>query len=74
MTHLCCLTCRLRFSLVIVPSVSACPQCGSPTQAVASPEQVLGWRLATLQGPVPPWLPEAVAVSLPAPDLRHRRS
>lgn len=71
-THLCCPDCRLRFTHAPAVSGVTCPQCGNPPHAVTSPEHLLGWRLSTLRD-VDPLLPEAVAVSLPAPDLDDGR-
>jgi hypothetical protein len=64
MTHVHCPTCRLRFTPVAAASLTVCPTCSHPLEAVASAEQVLGFRLVIKDDDVEEW-PTAVAVALP---------
>jgi hypothetical protein len=66
MTHVSCPSCRLRFTPVAAASLSTCPSCDGPLQAVASAERVLGFRLVSADGAADA-LPTAVAVALPVP-------
>ena len=65
MTHMCCPSCRLRFTRAAAAYLLACPQCGELVQAVPSALGVLGFRLfadaeiAEVLGPV-------VSAALPA--------
>jgi hypothetical protein len=67
MTHVCCPRCRLRFSPAASAYITDCPECGEPPQHITNLESALGFRLL---GPedLPIELPQAVAVSLPAPE------
>jgi hypothetical protein len=71
MTHVSCPSCRLRFTPVAAVRLSTCPTCDGPLQAIASSEQVLGFRLAIADDDVEAW-PTAVAVALPIPGPRTR--
>ena len=71
--HLCCPDCRLRFTPAHAAPGVTCPQCGKPPHAVIGAEQLLGWRLSTLED-LTPLLADAIAISLPAPDLGHPSS
>lgn len=73
MTHVCCPDCRLRFTPAAAAYLVTCPECGGPPQTLAGLEEALGFRLFRLED-VPHPLPEAVAVSIPIPDPRGRRS
>ena len=68
MVYACCPGCRVRFSAATAAHVVACPECGEPPRQSAELKAMLGFRLV---GPEDPSrsLPEAVAVSLPAPGL-----
>jgi hypothetical protein len=66
MTHVHCPSCRLRFTPVAAPRLTVCPTCSQPLEAVASAEQVFGFRLVTQDDEVEEW-PTAVAVALPIP-------
>jgi hypothetical protein len=48
--------------------VVVCPECGEPPQWETSPQRLLGFRLVGPQD-LPVSLPEAMAVSLPPPEL-----
>ena len=67
MTHFCCPRCRLRFGSAAGTYLGACPECGDPPQP-STLEDSLGFRLFTVED-VPHSLPEAVAASLPVPEL-----
>jgi hypothetical protein len=69
MTHVCCPDCRLRFTASATAHVVACPECGRPPQAIAGAEGVVGFRLFIVED-APHELPEAIAVSVPLPDLK----
>ena len=73
MTHIGCPSCRLRFSSAAVAHLVVCPECGRAPQPIASAEGVVGFRLFIVED-LPHDLPEAVAVSLPAPELGGERS
>ena len=72
MTHVCCPSCRLRFTPAAAAYLVACPQCGEPPQTVAGAQRIFGFRLFEPQDPAPA-LPEALAVSMPVPDPRGTR-
>jgi hypothetical protein len=64
MSRLCCRPCRLRFAPAVY--LTACPMCGSATEAVGERESLIGLRLFDpLEGADA--LPEALSVSLPEP-------
>jgi hypothetical protein len=67
MTHLCCPICRLRFTPAAAAYVGACPDCGEPVRR-SNLRDTVGFRLFRLED-IPRSLPEAVAVSIPVPDL-----
>jgi predicted RNA-binding Zn-ribbon protein involved in translation (DUF1610 family) len=73
MTHLCCTSCRLRFTPAAATLLTACPECGEPPQPVESLERTFGFRLVCEEGAQHP-LPQAVAVAIPAPDPSGARS
>jgi hypothetical protein len=66
-THVCCPHCRLRFTPAAAAYIGACPECGEPPQQITSLESIFGFRLL---GPedLPIDVPQAVAVSIPAPE------
>jgi hypothetical protein len=68
MTHACCPACRLRFSPAAAAHLTACPACGDPLKPMAALEGAVGFRLFKLED-APQVLPEAIAVSVPIPDL-----
>jgi hypothetical protein len=68
MNHVCCPDCRLRFSAATEAYIVACPECGRAPQPIASAEGVVGFRLFIVED-APHELPEAIAVSVPLPDL-----
>jgi hypothetical protein len=64
MSRLCCRPCRVRFAPAVY--LTACPVCGSATDAVDDRESLIGLRLFDpLEGADA--LPEALSVSLPEP-------
>jgi hypothetical protein len=67
MTHVCCPSCRLRFTRAAAASLLACPACGEPPQQVLSAEDALGFRLVAADdhSDTPP-VALAVALSIPA--------
>ena len=73
MTHVCCTSCRIRFTPAAAAHLTACPACGNPPQPLASLAEAVGYRLFRLQDD-PPALPEAVAVSMRIPDPGAGRS
>jgi hypothetical protein len=73
MTHVCCPSCRLRFTPAAAAYLAACPECGEPPQPIAGLERSVGFRLFRLED-LPHSLPEAVAVSIPVPDPGAGRS
>jgi hypothetical protein len=73
MTHLCCTSCRLRFTADAAAYLVACPQCGRPPQPIAGAEGVVGFRLF-LPEDSPREMPEAVAVSIWVQDPDAGRS
>jgi hypothetical protein len=72
MTHLCCPHCRLRFTPAAAAYLTACPTCGEPPQP-SSLQGTIGFRLFRVQDNAGS-RPEAVAISLPAPDPDGGRS
>ena len=68
MIHACCPGCRLRFTPEAAAYVDVCPECREPPQWETSPQRLLGFRLVGPQD-LPVSLPEAMAVSLPPPEL-----
>jgi hypothetical protein len=74
MTHACCSDCRLRFTAITAAQLASCPQCGGPLQVVPGLEAAVGFRLFKLEDLPHAPLPEALAVSLPAPDPMRPRS
>lgn len=64
MTHLCCRNCWIRFASAA--PMSACPECGMPSQRTADSESLIGFKLFDRLDVG--LLTEAVAVSLPAPS------
>ena len=73
MTHIGCPNCRLRFPPAAAAYLVACPECGRAPQPIAGAEGAVGFRVFIVKDP-PQELPEAVAVSLPVPDLGGERS
>jgi hypothetical protein len=73
MTQVCCPSCRLRFTRAATAYLVACPECGSPPQPIASPEQVIGFRLFA-HDELPDAFPQAVAVAIPMPAPRAEPS
>jgi hypothetical protein len=73
MTHVGCPSCRLRFTSSTAASLAACPRCGRVPQSIGSAEGVVGFRLFIVED-LPYDMPEAVAVSLPVPDLGGEQS
>jgi hypothetical protein len=73
MTHVCCPDCRLRFTPAAAGYLTACPQCGQPPQSMAGLEDVVGFRLFTVEDD-PHSLPEALEVSMPIPDPYRSQS
>jgi hypothetical protein len=67
MTYACCPTCRLRFSPATAGYLAACPQCGEPPQPTTGLEDVVGYRLFTLED-VPPSFLDALEASMPFQD------
>lgn len=65
-THLCCATCRLRFTPVALAYLPGCPGCGEALQPLTL-EETFGFRIFSVED-APPALPEAVSVSFPVPD------
>jgi hypothetical protein len=65
LTHVCCPTCRLRFTPVVGAHIAACPECGELPQVTSSASELVGFRLFS-------GLPEALDVAdsaaLPAPQ------
>ena len=68
MTHVCCPSCRLRFTPAAAAYLEACPTCGGPPQPSASVESTLGFRLIATDQIRLDALPDAVAAALPPPD------
>jgi hypothetical protein len=63
----CCPSCRLRFPPIAAAYLTACPECGAIPTTVDRPGSLLGFRLLDPVD-VPYTLPEAISVSLPAPQ------
>ena len=70
MTHLCCPSCRLRFTPAAAAYLRACPECGEPLHQRTLSE-TLGFRKSELHD-APAAMPAALAVTLPVPDPRRR--
>jgi hypothetical protein len=70
MTHLCCPSCRLRFTTAAAAYLSTCPVCGQPTRSGANPSQCIGFSLFRPEY-LPQGLPEAAAVAIRLPDPRE---
>jgi hypothetical protein len=70
MTHVCCPRCRLRFTPAAAAYIVACPECGELPHQITS-ESAVGFRL---HGPedLPIELPQAAALSIPAPEPSTR--
>jgi hypothetical protein len=66
MTHVCCPSCRLRFTRSAAAYLVACPLCGGPPRPVSSAELALGFRLLSDDDGLDE-LPQAVAVVMPVP-------
>ena len=64
MSRLCCRPCRVRFAPAV--HLTACPVCGSATEAVDDRESLIGLRLFDPVDAADA-LPEALSVSLPEP-------
>ena len=73
MTHVCCPSCRLRFTPAAAAYLEACPTCGEPPKRVNRAEWTIGFRLVTQGDPVDA-LPAAASVALPVPTLLGTRS
>jgi hypothetical protein len=73
MTHVCCPSCRLRFTRAAASHLVACPGCGEPPQTILRAEQVMGFRVAPVDD-LPDALLQAVAVALPVHDPGETRS
>lgn len=73
MTHVCCPSCRLRFTRASAAHLVACPHCGEPPHVVPHATSVLGFRLVS-EPPLAVDLaqPDAVAVALPVPGPGER--
>ena len=66
MTHVCCPSCRLRFTSAAAAHLERCPACGAAAVPGARPEQVLGFRLFTMDD-----LDDAdaaLSIEMPIPD------
>jgi hypothetical protein len=72
MTRLCCPSCRLRFTTAAAATLTNCPECDCPPEAV-DVAATLGYRLFVAADP-PRALPMAAEATLPDPDLRPDRS
>jgi hypothetical protein len=72
MTHVCCPSCRLRFSPAAAAYLVACPQCGEQLEPIVSLKAVLGFRLFDAEEALPS-LPQALAVSIPVPEPPRTR-
>ncbi|WP_156027700.1 hypothetical protein [Candidatus Solirubrobacter pratensis] len=64
MTHVCCPSCRLRFTRAAAAYLVACPTCGEPPRPVDTADRVLGYRLLS-DDDRSDTLPHAVAVAMP---------
>jgi hypothetical protein len=73
MTHLCCPSCRLRFTPAASAYLTACPECGQPPRPLSDLRSAIGLRLFRVED-LPQPLPEAVAVSIPVLDPDAGRS
>ncbi len=63
MTHICCSTCRLRFTPAAATHLATCPECGDSPQPIATAEELLGFRLFGSNDAADP-SPQAIAVAL----------
>jgi hypothetical protein len=68
MTRLSCPTCRLRFSGAATATLTTCPDCCRPLEAVGSAEATLGCRLFAPTDPLPA-LPMAIEAAMPIDHL-----
>ena len=68
MTHLCCPSCRLRFTTAAAAYLRGCPECGDSLRACTLSETV-GFRKFALED-APQALPAALAVTMPVPHPR----
>ncbi len=78
MTHVCCPSCRLRFTPAAAAYLDACPTCGGPPQLVSSAAETLGLRLHA-HDRFRDELAAAIAVAVPrthldADPLAHERA
>jgi hypothetical protein len=67
MTHVCCPSCRLRFTPAATAYLIACPLCDDRLQQVASLSAMFGYRLFDVED-TPESLPQALAVSVRIPE------
>lgn len=67
MTQLCCPGCWLRFTPAAAAYVGECPVCGGSLRR-SSLEGIVGFRIFRFED-VPQSLPQAVAVSIPVPEV-----
>jgi hypothetical protein len=67
MTQLCCPRCWLRFTPAAAAYIGECPECGGSLQP-SSLEGIVGFRIFRFED-VPQSLPQAVAVSIPIPEV-----
>lgn len=73
MTHVCCPSCRLRFTRAAAAYIVACPECGGPPQPVPSAQRALGFRLFIDHDRLDA-LPHAIAVAMPIAALSVKSS
>lgn len=73
MTRLLCPRCRLRFTAALTATLTTCPDCGRPLDAVGCAEATLGYRLFAARD-AEPALPTAVEVVLTVPGATPDRS
>jgi hypothetical protein len=73
MTHVGCLSCRLRFTPAAAAHLLSCPECGRPLQPMVGAESVVGFRVFVPED-VPRERPEALAVPIPIADPAGARS
>ena len=69
MSHLCCPSCRLRFTAAAAAYLTRCPECSLPAAQVDGAQGLLGFKLFDALD-VSETLPDAIAVMLwnPGPD------
>ncbi len=72
MTHVCCPSCRLRFTRAAAAHLMACPQCGEPPQPVPTAQRALGFRLVIDDDGSD--APHAIAVAMPIAALSAKPS